>query len=559
MARILVVDDKPDNQALVSLVLEEQGHEVLTAANGREGLQVAIAELPDVILLDVMMPDMSGIEVCRKLKEDERTRAVPVILVTAMGLDENVVAGLDAGADDYVSKPFNAEVLAARVRAALRTKESYDAVAELNRQLRQEIEYRRQVEETLEKKEAQLRQAQKMEAVGTLAGGIAHEFNNLLQAIRGYTTFAMDDLEPDQQAHQDLEQVVAAVDRAASLTSQLLRFSRAETLEREHLNLNDTVRIVIKMLRPLIGEHIDVEAHLGEDVCPVYADPGSLQQVLLNLCINARDAMPLGGKLTITTRTVVITDAESENYPDIGPGAYASIAVTDTGCGMPPEVKDRVFEPFFTTKGVGKGTGLGLAIVYGVVRQHKGTIDVYSEPGRGTTFRIYLPASHEDVAATASGGHEDVPGGTETILIGEDDAVVREVAARVLRRAGYTVLEAQDGDEVARVFDEHGRRVSLVLLDVVMPKLDGHAVYAELKRRHPGVPVIFCTGYDPRADQTQFVHEAGIPVVEKPFDPVRLLQLVRRTLDEQAGAEAGAGGASEPLPLQALVHGMVNR
>ncbi|HIQ19649.1 MAG TPA: response regulator, partial [Planctomycetes bacterium] len=320
MARILVVDDKPDNQALVSLVLEEQGHEVLTAANGREGLQVAIAELPDVILLDVMMPDMSGIEVCRKLKEDERTRAVPVILVTAMGLDENVVAGLDAGADDYVSKPFNAEVLAARVRAALRTKESYDAVAELNRQLRQEIEYRRQVEETLEKKEAQLRQAQKMEAVGTLAGGIAHEFNNLLQAIRGYTTFAMDDLEPDQQAHQDLEQVVAAVDRAASLTSQLLRFSRAETLEREHLNLNDTVRIVIKMLRPLIGEHIDVEAHLGEDVCPVYADPGSLQQVLLNLCINARDAMPLGGKLTITTRTVVITDAESENYPDIGPG-----------------------------------------------------------------------------------------------------------------------------------------------------------------------------------------------------------------------------------------------
>jgi len=559
MARILVVDDKPDNQALVSLVLEEQGHEVLTAANGREGLQVAIAELPDVILLDVMMPDMSGIEVCRKLKEDERTRAVPVILVTAMGLDENVVAGLDAGADDYVSKPFNAEVLAARVRAALRTKESYDAVAELNRQLRQEIEYRRQVEETLEKKEAQLRQAQKMEAVGTLAGGIAHEFNNLLQAIRGYTTFAMDDLEPDQQAHQDLEQVVAAVDRAASLTSQLLRFSRAETLEREHLNLNDTVRIVIKMLRPLIGEHIDVEAHLGEDVCPVYADPGSLQQVLLNLCINARDAMPLGGKLTITTRTVVITDAESENYPDIGPGVYASIAVTDTGCGMPPEVKDRVFEPFFTTKGVGKGTGLGLAIVYGVVRQHKGTIDVYSEPGRGTTFRIYLPASHEDVAATASGGHEDVPGGTETILIGEDDAVVREVAARVLRRAGYTVLEAQDGDEVARVFDEHGRRVSLVLLDVVMPKLDGHAVYAELKRRHPGVPVIFCTGYDPRADQTQFVHEAGIPVVEKPFDPVRLLQLVRRTLDEQAGAEAGAGGASEPLPLQALVHGMVNR
>ena len=559
MARILVVDDKPDNQALVSLVLEEQGHEVLTAANGREGLQVAIAELPDVILLDVMMPDMSGIEVCRKLKEDERTRAVPVILVTAMGLDENVVAGLDAGADDYVSKPFNAEVLAARVRAALRTKESYDAVAELNRQLRQEIEYRRQVEETLEKKEAQLRQAQKMEAVGTLAGGIAHEFNNLLQAIRGYTTFAMDDLEPDQQAHQDLEQVVTAVDRAASLTSQLLRFSRAETLEREHLNLNDTVRIVIKMLRPLIGEHIDVEAHLGEDVCPVYADPGSLQQVLLNLCINARDAMPLGGKLTITTRTVVITDAESENYPDIGPGAYASIAVTDTGCGMPPEVKDRVFEPFFTTKGVGKGTGLGLAIVYGVVRQHKGTIDVSSEPGRGTTFRIYLPASHEDVAATASGGHEDVPGGTETILIGEDDAVVREVAARVLRRAGYTVLEAQDGDEVARVFDEHGRRVSLVLLDVVMPKLDGHAVYAELKRRHPGVPVIFCTGYDPRADQTQFVHEAGIPVVEKPFDPVRLLQLVRRTLDEQAGAEAGAGGASEPLPLQALVHGMVNR
>ncbi len=351
------------------------------------------------------------------------------------------------------------------------------------RELQQEIVERKQIEAELAQRDEQLRQAQKLEAVGSLAGGIAHEFNNLLQAIRGYTRYAMEGLQPDDQRHQDLEQVVKASDRAAALTRELLGFSRRQVLERGNVDSGELIADLAKMLRPLIGEQIDIQVSLATDVGPLHADRGLLQQMLLNLCINARDAMPDGGQLTLKTQRVDLSNKYCELHPPMKPGGYVMFSVTDTGCGISPETKQRIFEPFFTTKGVGKGTGLGLAMVYGCVQQHEGTINVYSEPKLGTTFKIYLPLATE-VASVA----DDVvaalaAGGNETILVAEDEPMVRDLAVRILTRAGYTVLLAADGAEAVEQFEANAEAISLVLLDAVMPKLTGHQAYDRMKAK----------------------------------------------------------------------------
>jgi len=398
MAKILVVDDVPDNVKLLTYELEEQGHDVIAATSGRRALGVASAEFPDAILLDVMMPEMDGIEVCRRLKEDAHTRTIPILLVTAKGLDEHVVAGLDAGADDYVPKPFSSEVLAARVRSALRIKESYDAVERTNELLREEIVFRKRTAEALKKRELELHQAEKLKAVGQLAGGIAHEFNNLLQAIQGYTKYAMEDLPPDSQRRQDLQQVLEASGRAAVLTRGLLDFGSRRALARQRVDLNQLVADLKKMIHPLMGRQIEVELKLGQDVGTVHADPQQLQQVLLNLCLNARDAMPSGGELLVTTESLTENGDALSCKAGIPPGRYVVLSVTDNGCGMTPAVQQRVFEPFFTSKDVGEGVGLGLATAYGIVQEHGGDIRVDSQPGKKTVFRVYLPA-HQQASA----------------------------------------------------------------------------------------------------------------------------------------------------------------
>ena len=382
MVKILIVDDVPDNRRLLAHLVKGQGYEASVAFSGRQALELAAAERPDVILLDVMMPGMDGIEVCRRLKADEDLRNIPVILVTAKDADEDVVRGLDAGADDYVAKPFNRKVLAARLRSAIRLKQSCDAVIRTNEQLRE---------------------AQKLEAVGLLAGGIAHEFNNLLQVIGGYTTCAMEGLSPQEQRYEDLQQVRTATDRATALTRQLLGFSRRRILQPDNVDPNQLVGDLARMLQTLVGDRISVEVALREDIGTVYADPGELQQALLNLCLNARDAMPSGGTLLLSTERVILSEALWEPRFEIEPGRYVVFGVADTGQGISAAVRQHIFEPFFTTKEVGKGTGLGLAMVYGMVQQHKGAIHVYSEPGKGTTFKVYLPSGgksrEEDMTA----------------------------------------------------------------------------------------------------------------------------------------------------------------
>jgi signal transduction histidine kinase len=408
MTKILVVDDVASNVTMLTWMLMHQGYIVSAALSGEEALDKVVTERPDVILLDVSMPEISGIEVCRRLKADSELRLIPIILVTALSRDEDIVDGLNAGADDYIVKPVTREILSARLRSALRIKNIYDELAARSEQLRREMAARAKVEDDL-------RHSQKMELVGQLAGGIAHEFNNLLQAIEGYTAYAMEGLAPQEERYQDLQQVLNASDRASALTRQLLGFSRRSILEKRHVDPNRVVKDLARMIRPLMGARIQLALDLASEIGVIDADPGELQQALLNLCLNARDAMPCGGTMTLKTEYGPCRADDCGKNPQT---PHSIIHVIDTGCGMSPESLQRVFEPFYTTKDVGKGTGLGLANVYGIVHQHGGTAHVESEVGKGTKFTICLPAI--GAAETVEEPQEASADGEEALLLTEE-------------------------------------------------------------------------------------------------------------------------------------------
>jgi len=391
-------------------------------------------------------------------------------------------------------------------------------------------EYKR-AEQERETLEEQFRQAQKMDAIGQLAGGVAHDFNNILQAMVGYSSLLLDHLPEHDATREYAEEIAKSADRAALLTRQLLTFSRRQVLEMEDLDLNDVVQLLLKMIVRIIGEDIAIEVLQGRRLGLVHADRGQMEQVLLNICVNARDAMPGGGSVTIETENLAMDKAYCDAHAWASPGRYVLLSVTDTGCGMDAATQARIFEPFFTTKVVGKGTGLGLATVYGIVRQHQGMIQVYSEVGKGTTFKVYLP-SIERTASTV--GTKIVPratGGTETILVAEDDEMLRKLAARILETVGYTVLLAADGQEALDMFEKQAANVDLLLLDVVMPRMGGKAVYNLLHPRRPRLRFLFSSGYSSNAIHTGFVLQEGIELIQKPYAPDALLRKVRQVLD----------------------------
>lgn len=386
----------------------------------------------------------------------------------------------------------------------------------------------------LKKRDDQLRQSQKMEAVGTLAGGVAHEFNNLLQAMQAYTRFAQEGLSPQDQRYQDLQQVLSASDRAAALTRQLLGFGRRQTLELADINPNELVNDLVKLVRPLIGATISINVSLDEHAGLIHADAGQFQQLMMNLCINARDAMPDGGALLIKSEDVVLSRRYCDVNPGVEPGRYLALTVSDTGTGMPPEVMDHIFEPFYTTKGIGKGTGLGLSMVYGLVQQHHGIIRVYSELGQGTTFKIYLPTVDSDQQLSRVEEAAPCRGGTETLLVADDEPQVHSVYVRVLERAGYRLLTARDGREAWDVFQAHQDEIDLLLLDVMMPHQTGREVHRRVQLARPELPVIFCSGYDSETAHVDFAENDGHPFLQKPFDPDVLLRMIRQVLDQEA-------------------------
>jgi PAS domain S-box-containing protein len=390
-----------------------------------------------------------------------------------------------------------------------------------------DISERRQLEE-------QLRQSQKMEAVGRLAGGVAHDFNNLLTAISGYSELMLRRLRHGDPLRHNAEEINKAGNRAASLTSQLLAFSRKQVLQPKVLDLNTVVADMDKMLRRLIGENIELVTILEPQLWRIKADPGQLQQVVLNLAVNARDAMPELGRLTIETSNIELDDENARWHVGVKPGRYVMLAVNDTGCGMDSQTRERVFEPFFTTKEVGKGTGLGLSTVYGIVKQSGGYIWVYSEPEKGTTFKIYLPCIEEAADALVQHGAAagEMPHGMETVLLVEDEPLVRSLAARVLREQGYTVLEASNGEEALRLAHEHATsEINLLLTDVVMPRMSGREVAEHLVKVRPRMLVLYTSGYTEDSIVHHGVTDDGMAFLQKPFKPDALARKVREVLD----------------------------
>jgi PAS domain S-box-containing protein len=380
------------------------------------------------------------------------------------------------------------------------------------------------------KLEAQYLHAQKMESIGTLAGGVAHDFNNILTAIIGYGQLALMKMSPLEPQRHSIESVLEAADRASRLTKELLLFSRKQVTDKKTVDLNQVVAKVEKFLKKVIGEDILCKTMLHEASLPVIADAYQLEQVLMNLATNARDSMPHGGTLTVTTEHVLLNGEFMAVNGNEGP--YALLTITDSGMGMDEETRQRIFEPFFTTKEIGKGTGLGLAVAYGIIKQHEGFINVYSEPGIGTAFKIYLPLTPErTMGVTLAAKEEIVPGGKETVLLAEDDEMVRTLTSNVLTDFGYTVIEAVDGADALSKFAASGATIDLLLFDLIMPKMNGKDACDEIRKVSPGIKAIFSSGYAPDTIRQKAFLEGDLHLVSKPISPKDLLQKVRCVLD----------------------------
>jgi signal transduction histidine kinase/FixJ family two-component response regulator len=687
MTHILVVEDSPTQAVELQLLLEGAGFQVEIARDGNAGLERCQRAGIDVVLSDVVMPGMNGYELCKRIKSNPDTVQVPVMLLTSLSDPMDIIRGLECGADNFLTKPYDGAYLIGRVRRLLENRvlrgdrkvslgvdvllmgkqftinsekeqmldlllSTFEEVlrsrqrefeAKLSEQTLREshrflqsaldaltkqiaivddagdivainasfrnfarenawahpealegsnyfdswsqslgthehlgrvrtglrlvqagelptfaLEYSVQIgstnrffslsiarfndrgrallaiehEDITSRKqlERQFHHSQKMEAIGQLAGGVAHDFNNLLTVIRSYGDLLIQEFPAGDQRRADLEQILNATDAAGALTKQLLAFGRQQMLKLEVLDVNAVVSELDKMLRRLIGEDIEYATVLEQGVSRVEADAGQIQQIMMNLVINARDAMPAGGKLTIETKSVVLDEPYSVSHNGVAVGRYVLIQVTDTGTGMSPEVQARIFEPFFTTKDIGKGTGLGLSTVYGIVQQCHGHIWVYSELDRGTTFKIYLPCVDGAVTGSKIPSVPAPARGTETLLVVEDNVAVRSVLCRVLKDAGYVVLAASDAAEARSICLSHRSTIHLLLTDVVMPGLSGPELATELSTERPDMKVLFMSGYSGTAITRHGMLREGLVFLQKPFSPGSVTRAVHAAL-----------------------------
>jgi signal transduction histidine kinase len=527
---ILVVDDEVELKNVLVEALVSQGYRTTGLPSGVEALAAIRSKAFDVVLTDLMMPGLDGVTLIQKALEIDPH--LVCIVMTGQGTIQTAVDAMKTGAFDYVLKPFRVEMLLPLVKRAMEVRGM-----RLENSLLREAVARYELAQTARQElEQQLRQSQKMEAIGRLAGGVAHDFNNLLTAINGYSSLALQRANPDDRLRGYLEEIKKAGERAATLTRQLLAFGRKQMLKPVVLNLNDVVSDMNKMLRRLIGEDIRFNARFDPDLKPIKADPGQIEQVLVNLVVNSRDAMPQGGNLTIETANFE-SDAEfAGKHLGLAPGHYVMLAVSDSGCGMDDKTKARIFEPFFTTKEKGRGTGLGLSTVYGIVKQSGGTVWVYSEQGKGSVFKVYFPQMEEDAEFSKPVLVETpVPPGSETILLVEDEDIVRGLARKILEQAGYDVLDARGGDEAIRLCHELPGPIHLLLTDVVMPETSGKEIAECLAKLRPSTRVLYMSGYTDDAIVHHGVLDSDVEFIQKPFTPLALARKVREVLDAKDG------------------------
>jgi signal transduction histidine kinase/CheY-like chemotaxis protein len=422
-----------------------------------------------------------------------------------------------------VALPSPSQLTAMNQSLEQRVAERTASLEQALRDLRTEMQLRQSLE-------GQLIQAQKMEAVGRLAGGVAHDFNNLLTVILGYNEMMHGHVSQDPVAADFSREIKNAAERATSLTNQLLAFSRRQVAVPQVVDLNEVVRGIDKMLQRIIGEDIELRTSLAPDLSPVKVDPSHIDQVIMNLAVNSRDAMPQGGALTIETANVELTGEYAGAHLGVSPGSYVMLAISDTGCGMDAATQARIFEPFFTTKEKGKGTGLGLSIVYGIVKQSGGEVLVYSEPGKGTAFKIYLPVVGEAAEAPLDESASWDAAAVETILLVEDEDQVRNLARAILQRQGYRVLEAESATAAEQILREHPERIDLLLTDVVMPRTSGIELAERIRAARPGIKVLFMSGYTDSGIIQQGALSADAPYIQKPFTSAALRERVREAL-----------------------------
>jgi signal transduction histidine kinase len=557
MRTVLIVDDNEDNLYLLEVLLRNLGFTAVKAANGVEALAQARQAPPAIVIADILMPVMDGFTLCRQWRQDARLKQIPFIFYTATYTDPKDEAfGLSLGADLFLVKPIEPAVLQQKIQDVLRrydqaqpehspaaSPEEHVFLTEYNRALIRKLEgklleveaAKAQLEAksaALEKTVDQLRQSQKLEAIGQLAAGVAHDFNNILTVIQGNASFLLSDLGENGEEAQMVHEILNAGHRAMNLTRQLLLFSRKQPIQRQPLDLNEVVGNLAKMLGRMLGEDIALELQLDPGLPLVNADPSALEQVLMNLAVNSRDAMPKGGHLRITTRILDVIPAHVERNPQARTGRTVCLEVADTGCGIPPEIREHIFEPFFTTKEIGKGTGLGLSTVEGVVRQHDGWIELDSTLGQGTAFRICLPPWEGRLESALKTKPITPPAGTgETILVVEDELAVRQLIEAILSRQGYKVLLASNGREALKLHHGNFGQVDLMLTDLVMPGgLGGRELAQRMQAVHPQAKVLYCSGYSSELGDMQQASEEAFNFLPKPFTPPQLLEAVYHCL-----------------------------
>ena len=633
---ILIIDDDENAIKLLKVMLKSENYNLLSALRGEEGLKIVADTPPDLILLDMLMPEMDGFEVCRRLKQEQKTRIIPVVMITALKEKEYCLKALEEGADDFLSKPVDKTELLARIKSLLRIRTYHNALqeseeryrnildniqesyfemnlagdftffndslieitgyprdelmgmnnreytseetakemytifnqvyrtgepAEINdyeilikggetrtlelstnlmkdqddrpvgfRGIARDVTERLKAEKERKQLEAQLQQAQKMETIGTLAGGIAHDFNNLLQGIQGRASLMLMGTASSHPHFEHLNGIVDYVEGGANLTRQLLGFARGGKYEVKTTDLNELIKNQNKMFGRTKKE-ITIRGKYEENLWSTEVDRSQIEQVLMNLYINAVQAMPGGGDLYVHTENIII----DENYIKpfmIKPGKYIKTSVTDTGVGMNKETQQRIFDPFFTTKEMGRGTGLGLASVYGIVKNHDGFINVYSEQGEGTTFNFYLPTSKGEILDDKELA-EDILKGSETVLLVDDEDMIIDVGKPILEQMGYNVLTATGGKEALDIYEKNKQEIGIVVLDMIMPGMGGGDTYDRLKELNPDIKVLLSSGYSINGQATKILERGCDGFIQKPFNVMGLSRKIRGVLDKK--------------------------
>ena len=528
-ATLLFVDDLPENLHILGYIFKSKYHTILAATSGKDALALVHKRHPDIILLDIMMPEMDGFEVCLQLKTHKNTKNIPIIFLTAKDEPQAIVKGFKLGAADYVTKPFNSSELLARVSTQIRKKQQRDMILEMNVRLRQEIRIREQIAEEKLKLETQILNARKMEAIAALAGGVAHEFNNALNVITGSIELLKMSHLHDTVVMRNANRMMTSSDRMVHLTNQLLAYARGGKFRPDTMSLGMFVKQSLPILQHTVESSIRLEKDLDSDRLQIEADSVQMQMVLANILTNATESIKKDGVIQITTRDLLVDQTETvvENHPNLKSGSYVYLKIQDNGEGMDAKTLSKVFEPFFTTKF--QGRGLGMAAVYGIAKSHNGVVTIDSEPGKGTTVRVYLPA-HPVIPVETIPHLKITNKGSGTILLIEDEEVICEVTEMLLKYLGYSVMTAQNGAEAVSLTKTFEGKIDLALLDIGLPDMKADRLYSLITEERPKMKVVVCSGFSIDGPVQRILDAGAQGFVQKPYTLAVLSENLKKAL-----------------------------